>query len=801
MKKNDAIKKHHFWLLLGVVPLLTLIGAMIVSSSVGGAIAERQKKLDDMKAKISSAMSAKPKALIGKAEELVKVVSGKQGGLHKDNWDRQKNLFTWPAGSPLLRDIEYGENNVEKAADRIIEVGLPGNLKPDERAAKVKEARDELAKLSPLDRTTRLKEMLDQLPLNPAQRKALLEPAWPKFGDPLPNTRGEFDEFRKGEVYRAQFSTLKKDGSGGPGTGMADRVAPTQFQGGWQAILRHVTDFGQVQLTSDQAWLMMEDIWVQRSMLDAVRSINEEMASFHRAKLDKDGHPVLDKDGKAVPDPSFDDAGNKVQIDSRTGRRRVTPTPEAERRKAVFANRTWALALEVVRDGDTQRLTGTLTNLTDRLQLLGVGNIMTVNVWFKNSAQPFAFRIGGEYVPGRGMTVTVKEPVLGPDGKPVKDADGKERMQDKTVPTNVLRIVSPDHVLPAGTDANAELLRVEQVFDVRTVPVKRIDALALGQREALDARNAAATLLPPPSPPFAKEKEPEAAETGTTGVGPAGAPMGAPTTGAPTSAPGETPGMTPGMIPGMTPGARGTSRHRFGGGTLAAVIDGNKKRYLITSTEVRRMPVGIVVVIDQSLIQDMLLAFANSPLRFQITQVEWTSFAGKLDGAAPSTGSPGQGGGIDFGTGTVTFGGSGDPDARGVPSLPGVGPLKIGPAVPPGLGVGTTPGSTPASMPGMIPGMPGGIPGMPGYGGTSGRNASTVSESQITSGLVELSIYGVVSLYEKYEPKPAEGAAAAASAAPAQPAAPAAPTNPAPAQPAAPPAAKPAPKMRRRGRR
>jgi len=47
---------------------------------------------------------------------------------------------------------------------------------------------------------------------------------------------------------------------------------------------------------------------------------------------------------------------------------------------------------------------------------------------------------------------------------------------------------------------------------------------------------------------------------------------------------------------------------------------------------------------------------------------------------------------------------------------------------------------------------------MPGFGG----GALTVSESQLTSGLIELSIYGVVSLYEKV-PAPGETPADAAA--------------------------------------
>lgn len=752
MKKNDALKKHHFWILLGVVPLFTLIGALVVSSSVGRAVAERQKLLDDAKTKITPKLNPKPKSLIQEADKLVAVVSSKQGDLHKANWDRQKNLFTWPAGSPLLRDIELGEANIEKAADPIIERSLPANLPPAERAAKAKEVRDELAKLTPLDRTAKLKEMLDQLPIPPAERKAIMEPAWPKFGDPLPTDRGEFDEFKG--VYRAQFSTLKDDGSGGPGTGMADRVAPTQFRGGWRSVLRHVNDFGQVQLTKDQVWLMMEDIWVQRSLLDAVRAINEERASFRRAKFDKDGN--------AAPDPSFDDAGNKLQLgangqparDPRTGRFATAPTPEPERRKGLFASRTWALELEVVREGAAQRLAGRLTNLTDRLQLLGVGNVMTLNVWFKNSAQPMPFRIGGEYVPGKGATRVVR----GPDGK------------EQTVPANVIDIVATqEHVLPAGSDPNAELLRVEQVFDVRTVPVKRIDALQLGKTDS--RLGDAFALLPPQSPPFAKE--PEAAAPADTGTGTGSMTMPMPTG---TSLSGPT---FPGAMGGAAP-----AKVLAGGGPLAAVIDGNKKRYLIVSSEVRRMPVGVALVVDQSLIQDVLLAFANSPLRFQITQIGWTAFAGKLEGAAaPAAGSTGEGG-VDFGGGTVNYGETGNPYSNPYSGSrkPGVS-MGVGPTLPiptPGMGLGP------------VPGMPGASP--------FGKQASTVSESQITSGLVELSIYGVVSLYEKYAP-PKDEASAGAVTAPTPTPAPAPSNNAPPTEPTPAAPNKPAPKMRRRARR
>jgi hypothetical protein len=87
------------------------------------------------------------------------------------------------------------------------------------------------------------------------------------------------------------------------------------------------------------------------------------------------------------------------------------------------------------------------------------------------------------------------------------------------------------------------------------------------------------------------------------------------------------------------------------------------------------------------------------------------------------------------------------------------------------------------------PGSPGSTPG-----------ASIASESQITAGLVELSIYGVVSLYEKYtEAPPANAAAPANGTAPTTPPGPPAPTPPA-VPPGMPPGPMP-PKMRRRVRR
>lgn len=189
------------------------------------------------------------------------------------------------------------------------------------------------------------------------------------------------------------------------------------------------------------------------------------------------------------------------------------------------------------------------------------------------------------------------------------------------------------------------------------------------------------------------------------------------------------------------------------------------------------MPVGIVVVVDQAYMQDMLLAFANSPLRFQITQVTWTRFRDRLTGLGTTAGGAGPGGGIDYGApGTINFGGSGDPDER--PSSLGPRPGSPRPG-----GLSATIGPVGMSPMGPLGPIGSGFPGMgQGYPGTSA--SSVVSESQITSGLVELSICGIVSLYEKFEaPKPAD---AATTPTPAPTPAPMGPTTPDPKMPTTP---------------
>ena len=273
--------------------------------------------------------------------------------------------------------------------------------------------------------------------------------------------------------------------------------------------------------------------------------------------------------------------------------------------------------------------------------------------------------------------------------KTIKDAKGNPI----EVPSNIVSI-QPDESsdkdfdrypnnIPVGRTVS-EIVRVEQEFDRETVPIRRIEAMQLGK---IDSRYEALGLLKTPlSPPFAKVDT--AAATGSSTVGSLGGMPGPDPGGSSKSGGAGRAAAAPEHDGSGRPRGAGDNPNA-GGGPLSTVIDENRNRYVDVTEQVRRMPIGIVVVVDQSYIQDVLVAFANSPLRFQITQVVWTRFRGDLgfsgagDDPFGSGSQPIQQQG-QFGSGFGT--GGSDPDdryRRGMMSRPRGPGSSGGPPVPP----------------------------------------------------------------------------------------------------------------------
>ncbi len=491
-----------------------------------------------------------------------------------------------------------------------------------------------------------------QWPRNP--RLQQLEARYVKFGQPIPSAEGDsIAQIAKQEVYETAYDDL------------AAVVRPTAFAGGtWRGVLRHVNNWGDKIPTDKQLWLALEDLWVQRGLLLPVTDINAAASAF-----------------KVVP-PA---AGQKDDPLHRT-----------------FQSRIWKLELDVPRQatGGVRLITCKLTNTSDRLQVLGVNNQMRLLLTLAPGAPPTEYRIQAPLVPA-GQTVEVR--------LPSSEKEDPARTAAKKKGTLVEALASRGlHLVPAGLEPTA-ISNVIQVLDERNAPVRRIDDVVLGAR-AKDARHSPAALLPPKwypaDAPVAAAGPP--ALGGGMGGGMGESPDGG--EGGPAAGGRGMGGGMAGMAGGGMAGGGGGKGGRPGG-----TLDGNKERYIDVTDQVRRMPVALVLVVDQMFLQDALAAYANSTLRFQVTQFHWTRFRGTLDAPASAAGGGGD-----------PAGGSGGGPAGGFGGGKGMGGGDGGEMG--GLGGGSGPG---------------------GFGG--GLGGPAVSEEQVTSGLVELSLYGIVTLYEKFD--------------------------------------------------
>jgi hypothetical protein len=154
--------------------------------------------------------------------------------------------------------------------------------------------------------------------------------------------------------------------------------------------------------------------------------------------------------------------------------------------------------------------------------------------------------------------------------------------------------------------------------------------------------------------------------------------------------------------------------------------------------------------VDQAHIQDVLAAFTNSKLRFQITQVHWDHFqgsikpvvgAGRENGSAPAPGSPltmttprAPSNKFGMGAGRMPAGGDNDRAMR-PPAMADRGGA--------------------ADMGKMMRNMMGGMAGAQMLNGAD-------AAAEEPANLVQLGIYGIASLYQRFPPKDAAAADAAA---------------------------------------
>lgn len=371
-----------------------------------------------------------------------------------------------------------------------------------------------------------------------------------------------------------------------------------QFKEGWKNVIRHVEKWATSLPSSEEIWLAQEEIWVQRSLLLAVREANDHVALC-----------------KKEPAPKPDET--KGELDHQ-----------------VFSNPLWKLELVLTAD----KLRYQITNLGSRQMAQGINFVIRA--------------------PGGKLSEKVFV-----DGVPLAPNQSDAW---KEIPFRALGFKSLDSL--------------EQVLDWRSAPVKRIDRIELGF-----SAHRFASIKPQAAPAFKEDK---------SGAAPAGG----------------QPGVPPQIGEGLQPATGAAASTNVNSNKTESGLERN--RYLDVNQQVRRLGVGIVLIVDQAHIQDVLTSFANSKLRFQITQVHWQHYRGPIKPTITDEPVPGKP----------------KPGAKGE-------------------AIGAQPGAE-----------------------AKGPQASSAGDEE-ASNLIELAVYGIASLYQKFDPK-------AGAAAPGAPAGEAPPANP-----------------------
>jgi hypothetical protein len=478
--------------------------------------------------------------------------------------------------------------------------------------------------------------------------------------------------------------------------------------------------------TREECWLAQEDYWVKRELLYVVSGAVGFEAGMYAVEIDKKKEPL----------------------------------PEGVIARHRFRNQNWEITLLIKKDkekGLVVSADSTIKNVhpVGRVQLMASakGEGIVFNLVQGKTFQRFELK--GEPVPPE-KTVT-----FGSD----------------------YRIGGIDWTFDKPTEDKR--LYLSQAFDWHTCPIRRIEALEVGQQSCrtyttlLQANDTLAKLDAPKDVPAEAEANKDTAPPGGAPGGMAGGPPG---------------GMAGGPPGGMPAGAnmmQGPQGMGMGGGAAPANVNPtpnnaiNRNRYLQAPKEgteaekpSRHLPLAIQLIVDQSHMHDMLLAMANSRLRIQITQVE---FHRLRDGVKPQGEDDKAGGNNMLRTGPVFM-----PPGMGNVYPPGRGPgaMRMPPGgSPPNMGNMPNPGNMMRMPPGMRPPGMGGnnmpmmmMPGQPGKGpGASPRivmptggmprppmgnvpptadsnDPKKAPQSQDDENLVDITIYGIATLYRHPDP-------------------------------------------------
>jgi hypothetical protein len=747
---KDTLVKQRFWVGLGAFALLWLIVLLVALFSSGDKAVANAAKVKAQKDQINGAKDIKNENYTIPVTQKKEELQGKKNVVWKDAWKGQETMMFWP---------------------------------------------------QPKDHS----EVWDRL----AQQG--------HFGDEIAG--GDRTDYRN--VYGSQ---LPIDGD----TGIKALLKPIQARGGdWNTLIRRATFDQHITPTNEEVWLAQEDLWVQWELLSIVKAAEdsaalfENVANFKRAEMPKEPPKPADT---AAAAPAPDDAKKPVVLKQRfrNPHWQLDLVMELKDKELTVTPQT---TLKSLHGGAPQPVAG----LDLQLGQWAAKPPKAQHLVFEGKpddkgllalAKPVALPDFDPEIEDVPLAVTVAADKSDPP--PTQKGTLRYRMRNENWELELLLEQAPDgqhfvspkskvtnisatrRTLPIGqarfaiwqkgryladVTVNDEWLAagsttttnktatfvvpdekspvdVYEMFSWDNSPIKRVDAIEFPGGTSFNSHRTANLMLKPAAQ-FPIEKPPETTTPASGGAG----------------------GGMSGMMGGGKMGELGLAGTSNTDKTPNGLV---RNRYIAVTEQVRHMPVALELVVDQAHMQDVLTAVVNSRLRIQITQVQWKRIRGVKSGGedtfaggggipggmGPPGGMMGMGGRGGYGPGMGgrgpgSYGPSGYGSGRGGPSPLVESGGTMGPGSPPS-GRGNS-GSGLSPRPGTGGAGPLSPPGSGAGPGPRSPGAASAAADEGDPNLVELAVYGIAALYERFPPKPKADATTAAAgatgaAAPAQPA-------------------------------
>lgn len=569
-------------------------------------------------------------------------------------------------------------------------------------------------------------------------------PEWTKYKDmSTPQTELTNEELTayRHEYYPAEIKNLAQNAP--------KWLDPIELKGGFDALFQ-MKKLEEVP-TREECWLVQEDFWVKRELLAVMWRAMVNMAVMYPVPLKDDEKPT-DKEIVA---------------------------------RYRYRNENWEITLNIRNNGKGLVIGGdsTIKNVhpTGRVQSLTSAN-----------GRPIAFNL--LQIQDKPARFFVQgEPLAWNEERAFSIDNDKKRTDYPILPNiNWDEKYVKDH--PIG---------MSQGFDEATSPIRRLDAVKLCQQDCRTyiwplQPNQELMQLDAPAEDAEKKGQGNAPPPGPGGGMQGGMPGG----GMPGGMPGG--GMAGGMPGGMKPGVGGNMPPGMPGGAEAVSTNETpnnhipRDRYLRPPTQdksvnppSRHLPFAVQLIAEQTHVNDVLLALANSPMRVQITQVEFhhakdyrpqkaggdstdpNNFGRYFSGPSMNTMYGGMSGMYGGGMRPPPPNGMRPPPPAGMPKPPGMpgmggsGPTARGPMTGMGPMMGNAPPIMQRPPPGVMGGRPPGFPTAPNMrpGEVSSTNAGkgekASAANQTDDNLVDVTIYGIAVLYRRPDaPKSTEQPAA-----------------------------------------